>query len=399
MHSHHGKVIVVGAGPVGLVTALGLAQAGVEVTVLERESAVVASPRAMVYHSGVIGGLERLGLLDDVVKAGIRATDLQFRVHRTGENIAFDLAVLQGRVPHPYNIHVGQDKLAEIALEHLRRLPGTEVRFGTLVTGLSEGSDGVTVDAEAQGAPLRLRASWVVGTDGANSSVRELLGLGFEGFTWPERFVATNVRYDYERYGFGTANMVLDPVYGAIIAKIDRTGLWRCTYSENAALPVETVHERIPAYFAETLPGDKGYELVQYSPYKMHQRAASSFRVGRVVLAGDAAHVTNPTGGLGLTSGLFDSYVLSEALAAVIHGEAGDEVLDTYAEQRRATFLEQASPRATAFKQLVYSCDDDQALAAALTGLRHAEVDPELQIQQMMISQPLETASLVVRGA
>ncbi len=147
------------------------------------------------------------------------------------------------------------------------------------------------------------------------------------------------------------------------------------------------------------LPDAGEPELVQYSPYKMHQRAASAFRVGRVVLAGDAAHVTNPTGGLGLTSGLFDSYVLSEALAAVVHGEADEEVLDRYAEQRRTVFLELASPMAIAFKQLVYGCADDRALEEALGGIRRAVADPELRVRQMMVSRPPETPSLLTQTA
>jgi 3-(3-hydroxy-phenyl)propionate hydroxylase/6-hydroxy-3-succinoylpyridine 3-monooxygenase len=189
--------------------------------------------------------------------------------------------------------------------------------------------------------------------------------------------------------------MVIDPVYGAIVARIDDTGLWRCTFSEDASLPEETIRERIDAYFQTFLPGPKEYELVQYAPYKMHQRAAETFRKGRVVLAGDAAHVTNPTGGLGLTAGLFDSYVLSEALAAVARGEAGDDVLDRYSQERRKVFLDYASPTASALKQMVYSCTDQQALEQAVAGLRMAAADPDIRRKQMMISQPLESPSLL----
>jgi 3-(3-hydroxy-phenyl)propionate hydroxylase/6-hydroxy-3-succinoylpyridine 3-monooxygenase len=393
MTEHH-RVIVVGGGPVGLITALGLAQAGVEVLVLEREPAIVASPRAMVYHSGVVSGIEKLGLLDDALTVGFKATGLDFYVYRTKERISLDVGVLEGMVKHPYNFHLGQNQLAEIALNHLLKLPGTEARFGTKVLGLQEAGDGVAVEAQIDGVPVVLHADWVVGADGASSVVRRTLGLELEGITWPERFVATNVHYDFGRHGFTDANMMIDPLYGAIVARIDRAGLWRVTYCEDAALPEETVADRIPEYFAEVLPGEKSYELQAFSPYKMHQRTASSFRSGRVVLAGDAAHLTNPTGGMGLTSGLFDSFVLSEALAAVINGQVGDEVLDRYAEARRTVFLEQASPRATAFKQLVYHTEPDQ-LEGALTGLRAAAADKELARAQMNVSAPLETPSLI----
>ena len=195
--------------------------------------------------------------------------------------------------------------------------------------------------------------------------------------TWPERFVATNIRYPFEEFGFGGANMVLDPVYGAIVAKLDETGLWRCTYCEDASLPEETIPERMPEFFRAFLPDGAQPEVVAWSPYKMRQRAAEHMRVGRVLLAGDAAHTTNPTGGLGLTSGLFDTYVLVEALAAVIRGEIGDDVLDRYADERRRTFLELVSPAASGFKQLVYHSHDREVLETQLAGMRALATDPD----------------------
>ncbi len=393
------RVVVVGAGPVGLLTALGLAQAGVPVTVVERGESLSTAPRAMVYHTGVLSGLERLGVLDDVKRAGVVSGDIDFVVYKTGERMHMNVGVLEGEIPHPYNVNLGQDKLGAIAMEHLGRLPDTEVVFGTSVTGVTQDDRGVTLAAERNGSATEIRADWVIAADGAASGVRRALGIEFEGMTWPERFVATNIRYDFAAHGYATGNMVIDDRYGAIVAKIDDTGFWRCTFMEDASLPEETVAERIPAFFAETLPGDKDFELVQFSPYRMHQRAASTFRAGRVLLAGDAAHATNPTGGMGLTSGLFDSYVLSEGLAAVVNGEASDSILDTYSEQRRTAFLEHASPTATAMKQLVYHSGDLEALEPVLAGLRMAAADPEVQKQQMRMSEPVETPSLLAQPA
>jgi len=197
----------------------------------------------------------------------------------------------------------------------------------------------------------------VIGADGARSVVRQSLGLDFDGLTWPERFVATNIRYDFWAYGFDDGNFVADQRMGAVVALLSRDGLWRCTYQEDANLPVDTIADRMAGFFDAFLPGTKDFELVEWSPYRMHQRSASRYRVGRVLLAGDAAHATNPTGGLGLTSGLFDAQALCGALAAVIHGEVGDEVLDRYDEVRRRAFLEIASPAATAYKRLVFGTD------------------------------------------
>ncbi len=390
------SVIVVGAGPVGLLTALGLARSGVRVTVVESEPAIVDSPRAVVYHWSVLDGLERLGILDDVKRIGLTKQDYMYRVFATGESICWSLAALADHTAHPYNVHLGQNRLAEVALEHLRRIPGARVAFGTRVTGLAQDARGVTVYASTQDGPEELRAAWVVGADGARSAVRQALGLGFAGTTWPERFVATNVVYDFARnLGLARATMQVDPRYGAIIVKIDEAGLWRCTYCEDASLPEEGILERMPAYFRAILPPGAEYVLEEWSPYRMHQRAAERFRVGRVLLAGDAAHVTNPTGGLGLTSGMFDCFVLYEALAAVIRGASGEEVLDRYCDERRRVFWELASPQACENKRLIYHSHDPARLEQDLAGLRRLATDKDFLIERALFTRKLATPSLL----
>ncbi len=389
------QVIVAGAGPIGLVTALGLARRGVAVTVLEREPAIVRSPRAMVYHNGVLPGLAELGLLEDVEKAGVRAGDLAFWDYANQEAIRFDLGHFEGHEPFPYNIHLGQDRLADIALDHLRRFEDCQVVFGALVTGCVQDDAGIEVSAYVGGHLTTYRAEYVIGTEGAASPLRTMAGLGFEGMTWPERFVAVNVRYDFASLGYAAANMVVDPVMGGIVARVDTEDLWRITYHEDSALPAETVPSRIVEFFAKLLPSGADYEMTQYSPYTMHQRAARSFRAGRLLLAGDAAHITNPIGGLGLTSGLFDSYVLSEALAAVLAGTADDSVLDEYSQQRRQVFLDYASPRASAFKTLVFNSTDRGQLDETLGMLRAAAADPAIAVEALRVSQPCRTPSLV----
>jgi len=387
----------VGAGPTGLVTALGLARSGVEVSVLESEPEVVRSPRAVVYHWAVLDGLDRLGILADMERIGFTNPELRIIVLKTGEKIRLDIHTLAGEVTHPYQVHLGQDRLADIALEHLARLPHVRVLWNARVTQLRQDGSGVTLEVQTPEGPRVMRAGWVVGADGGHSTVRASLGLAMDGMTWPERFVATNIRYEFAQHGYAPANVVIDSPHGAIVALIDHSGLWRCTYCEDASLPEESILERMPAYFEAALPGEKDYELVEYSPYRMHQRCAERMRVGRVLLAGDAAHLTNPTGGLGLTSGLYDAYVLYEALAAVIRGEAGDEILDRYAQERRRAFLEHASPEASNFKRMVYHTKDAAALEAQLAGFRAAALDLSLQRKIFLTAKQLETPSLVRR--
>jgi 3-(3-hydroxy-phenyl)propionate hydroxylase len=389
------EVLIVGGGPVGLIGALGLARSGVRVTLIEREPYIVDSPRAVVYHWSVLEGLERLGLREAACSLGFPKQDYHYLVFRTKERISFNLGPLSAITPYPYNIHLGQDKLAELALKQLQKMPNFSVHWNTCFTGLAQDKEGVTVSAQTREGTREFRAAWVIGADGAGSSVRRAIGQPFDGMTWPERFVATNVYYDFEQDGYARSTLMIDPQHGAIIAKIDNEGLWRCTYCEDAALPEEGVLERMPQYFKTILSRSSEYRLKMHSPYRMHQRAAERFRVGRVLLAGDAAHVTNPTGGLGLTSGLFDIYALYEALAAVIHGESGEEVLDRYSDERRRIFFEYVSPQATENKRLIYHSSDPARLEEDLKRLRRLETDKDFVLQVVSFTRRLETPSLL----
>jgi 3-(3-hydroxy-phenyl)propionate hydroxylase/6-hydroxy-3-succinoylpyridine 3-monooxygenase len=387
-------VIVVGGGPTGFVTALGLAEAGVGVCLIEAEAGINASPRACVYHWSMLDGLERLGIREEAERIGYTKNDYLWFVKRTGERLPYDLEVLSRVTRFNYNIQLGQDRLAEICQRRLEAMRNAEIHWRTAFTGLSQDAEGVTVQAQSSEGPIELRARWVVGADGAGSAVRKALGLAFDGFTWPERFVATNLRHDFESGGYWQSTMVIDDRWGAVIVKITRDGLWRCTYMEDASLPVDTYEERIPAAYEHLLPGQGGYELIQSSPYKMHQRCAERFRVGRVVLTGDAAHVTNPTGGFGLTTGLFDAYALWPTLAAIVLEGANPALLDVWAGERRVVFLERTNPQACAYKDFVFhACGGGEKLEAALDGMRRMVRDPDYRLERLMFTKGLETTS------
>ncbi len=389
-------VIIVGGGPVGFINALGLAQAGVRVSVIEAEPQIINSPRAAVYFWSVLEGLGRLGVLQEAEAAGVRKQDYTYLVKRTGERVVYSLQILQGRTPYPYNLHLGQHRLADIAMRRLKTFSNATIRFGTRLQGLRQDAEGVTLSVVTMRETADLRARWVIGADGAASTVRRLLGLSFDGMTWAERFVATNVYYDFEKHGYSRSTLVIDDRFGAVIAILTNDGLWRCTYMEDATLPEETFLERLPAAYESILPGQGRYQLERASPYRMHQRSAQQYRAGRIVLAGDAAHVTNPTGGLGLTSGLFDSYALYPVLTAVILGGADAQVLDRYAAARRDTFINRVSPQATANKQLIFHANGrGQGLEQALAGLRRLAADPEFLYQRLMFTKTLETPPLL----
>ncbi|WEK45400.1 MAG: FAD-dependent monooxygenase [Candidatus Andeanibacterium colombiense] len=389
-------VMVIGGGPTGFIAALGLAQAGVSVCVVEAEDEIPDSPRAAVYHWSVLDGLDRLGIRAEAERSGFVKRDYMWLVKRTGEEIAYDLSALDGTTAFPYNIHLGQDQLAAIARDRLVAMPNAEIRFATSFITLAQDVESVRVSIEGPDGIEYCVCKYLVGADGAGSMVRKALGLSFDGMTWPERFVATNVWHDFEPAGYALSTMVIDAQWGAVIVKLNEGGLWRCTYMESAELPERTFMDRLPDAYEHLLAGGGGWKLDRAAPYRMHQRCAERFRVGRVVLAGDAAHVTNPTGGYGLTTGLFDAYALWPTLAAVVLDGADPALLDRYADDRRQIYLTRTSPRATANKNLVFHAwGDGAALENALEPLRAMARDRDACRQGLMFVKSLETVSPV----
>lgn len=389
------EVAIVGAGPVGLVTALGLARRGIAVTVLEREGDVFRSPRAMGYHWGALYILEDLGLLDDLLTAGFAAHGIRMRSHRSPDHVDVSTAALEGRVRWPHSLTLGQDRVAEITIEHLSRYPHAKVLWSTQVTGFEDQGDHVVLHAEGPEGPFELEASYLVAADGASSNVRRSLGIEFEGMTWPTAFVATNVRGDLGSLGYSLNNYLVDPQYGAVIAKITHDDLWRVAFSVDAELPDEQVDGAVAAYLDEILPAGFPRTVEARTKYRMHQRCATSMRQGRVVLAGDSAHATNPTSGYGLVGGLHDSNILVDALAGILAGDVPGDILDTYSRDRIAAFLQVSSPASVASKELVFDLPDQAAVATRLAATRGLLDDPDAMVEFWQHGCHIETPSLV----
>jgi 2-polyprenyl-6-methoxyphenol hydroxylase-like FAD-dependent oxidoreductase len=374
-------VLVAGGGPVGLLTALKLARAGVPVTVLEAEAEVLNSPRAIAYQPPTTAALERLGLLDDVLKRSVKSPDVAFRRVDGSPLAILNWSVLKDTTPYDYMLLIGQDTLSRVIVSHLKRYAHVEIRWGHRVFGVSQNATSVTVSAATANGEVQIQAPWLAATDGARSPVRESLGIAFEGITWPERFVATNVFYDFHLHGYSRANFIVDPVDWAVIAQIDKTGLWRVCYGEDASLSETEIRARLPERFKRLLPGapePESYRVDLCNPYRVHQRAAARFREGRVLLAGDAAHATNPIGGLGLSTGVLDAERLGEVLAAVWLGKASEDLLDAYAADRRRVFLEVSSPIASENKRRI-SESDPAKRAQDEAGLAAVNADSALQ--------------------
>jgi len=372
-------VVIAGGGPVGLVTALALARQGVEVVLLEAEQDIPQDLRAGTFHPPTVEMLDALGLGRAMLEQGIKVPEWQIRDRRTGVVAQFDLGLLADLTPHPYRLHCEQHKLSRIAADALAGLPNVRLLFGHRCAGFVQDTDGVTVRVETPAGPEEIRASYLVGTDGAHSVVRKSMQVEFEGFTWPERFLVFATPYDLKQQGFTGNAYIADPdEWCAIFIQPHKgpPGIWRIAFPTTQAMSEEEilsdafVQSRIQGFLAP----DRTYEIAYRSVYKVHQRVASNFREGRALIAGDAAHINNPLGGMGLNSGIHDGVNLAGKLVAVLEG-ADEALLDRYVRQRRLTNIEYVQAITIRNKRLLEE-RDPQVRAGHLDELRRTAADP-----------------------
>jgi 3-(3-hydroxy-phenyl)propionate hydroxylase len=385
-----GRVIVAGAGPVGLLTALALASRDVPVLVLEAEAALAHDLRAGTFHPPTLEMMAPYGITDEMHRTGIKVPRWQHRDRNEGVIAEWDLSLIADETPYPYRFHLEQHRLTPILFDRLLRFPHVAIRFGARVVDVVQDADRVSVAAETTGGVERFEGAWLVGADGGRSAVRKAIGVEFEGFTWPERFVVVSTRYDFGAHGFTPNAYVADPDQWAAVFKMpdaEPGGLWRIAFPVPPDEPDEVTLsagevERRMQYF---VPHAERYAIRYKSIYKVHQRVAKEFRRGRVLLAGDAAHLNNPLGAFGLNGGIHDAINLAGKLADVCRGEAGESLLDRYVRQRRTVNVEYVQEGSIRNLQTLAE-RDPAARKARFDELRRANADPQLARQFLLQS-------------
>ncbi|KAL4881208.1 hypothetical protein BJY04DRAFT_61674 [Aspergillus karnatakaensis] len=341
------KIIIVGAGPSGLLLGLLLSKAGVEVHLLDADTKVSDQPRAAHYASPAAYELDRAGVLDDVKARGFtfktmawRKPDTTFVAGTTTEHLPEDY-------PHRMVV-LPLDLLGELLVEHIGRQPTAHVKWSHRVTKIGQEGDHAWVDVDTPTGPTRMTADYIIGCDGASSTVRrELFGPEYPGETLDAQIIATNVYYDFKKYFDSDSSFIIHPDNLYMAARITNDGLYRVTYKEIPNLSREEYIARQPRRYEEILPGNPKpgeYKITNISPYKLQQRCAEKFRVGRIVLAADAAHLCNPFGGLGLTGGIADVGSLYDSLIGIHKDLTDDSILDKYAEIRKQIWTDIIDP-------------------------------------------------------
>lgn len=333
-------IVIAGAGPVGCSTAMYLAKNDIPVIVLEAEETIPIDLRASTWHPPTLDMMDDLGLVDGLIEQGLIVHDYQHRDRRTNKVAKFEMSLLDGETKHPYRLQCEQYKMTGLTVEALQKYPHVEVRFGMRVKGYRETKDGVKVLAQSKdGGEELISGSYLIGTDGANSVVRQASGVRFKGMTYPELFLVASTSYRFENYfeDLSLVNYVADPdEWCVLLATVD---FWRVLIptptegTDEFFLSDDFIQDRLH----RLADNDGDFEILHRTLYRVHQRVAETYRArDRVLLAGDAAHVNNPLGGMGMNGGIHDGINLAEKLVEIIkNGKDRNELLDLYDRQRR----------------------------------------------------------------
>ena len=329
------RVVIVGAGPVGLVAAVRLAQCGIPSVVLEASETPPRDLRASTVHPPTLDMLDEIGVAADYMKLGVIADSWQVVHLGTRERVQFDLSVLAGHTRHPFRLQCEQYNLSPLLIARARASGLVDLRLGAEVTDVSQDDDKVVARATVNGEPMEFEGRYLIGADGAHSAVRRSLGLALEGFTYEHSttLITTPFRFEDHIPELVGANYTWTRLDAGSMFRLRDE--WRCTFYPRPGEPdVELTDQVIESRMQGILERPQAYEVREKRNYRIHQRIVDDYRRGRILLAGDAAHVTPPTGGLGMNGGIHDAVNLAEKLARVWKGES-DALLDLYTRQRR----------------------------------------------------------------
>jgi len=362
------RILIAGAGPVGMIAGYYLARHGVPVTIFETEPATLADHRASTVHPSTLDMLDELGVTERLIGQGLKSEIFQFRDRYDDRIVAeFDYGIIADETNHPFALQVEQHKVINTTCDLATALPDFKLLRQYTVTAVRQDDDGVAVAVTNPAGEEEVhRGRFLIAADGGRSIIRKGLGIDFPGFTWAERFIIATTRFDFGRPENGAhryRNYVAHPEQWCALIKVagdDMTGLWRILIPAQGDEADEVVRgeEWVQRILTECLPYGPPYEIIHRNLYNVHQRVAETFARGRIALAGDSAHVNNPLGGMGMNGGIHDGLNIAEKLVRIWRG-TGDaaSLFPQYDRQRRTMAKKYVQAQSIANKEILQESD------------------------------------------
>ncbi len=386
------RVLIVGAGPVGLVTAACLGEAGVPVTVIDAHEELPKDLRASTFHPPTLDMLDRFGISDKLIARGLICPKWQFRDRTEGVVAEFDLGLLKDETNHPYRLQCEQWKLSEHLRELIEQSDSIELLYGLEGQSVTQTDDGVVLTVREQDGSFReMRARYLVAADGARSNIRKSLDIEFEGLTIPEIFLSMSTEFDFAEAipDLAPIAYLTDPDEWAVLLRTP--SLWRVLLPTDPNLTDEEIKapETMEARLQKLCPKPGRYDVVHSTAYRVHQRVAKSYVQGRIFLTGDAAHLNNPLGGMGMNGGIHDAVNLTEKLVLVWRG-APLESIGRYERQRRKVAIDTVQSQSLRNRQIMAE-NDPEARRAYHDDLRAIAADPVRHKEYLMKSSMLQS--------
>ena len=386
------RVIIVGAGPVGLVAANLLVDEGIAVSLVEICADLPHDLRASTFHPPTLDMLEQFGVVGGMIEQGLICPTWQFRDRAEGVVATFELARLSPETNHPYRLQCEQWRLGELLYARLKDNPLVTIRLGTKAVAARQSAHGVELDVKLpDGGSETISGTFLVGADGISSIVRQAIGAEFDGITIPELFLTLSTTYDFRETMPDLSNIsyLSDPHEWYVLIRTAR--VWRALFPVDASLDDKDVTspERAERLLQGAVPRNQPYEVTHRTAYRVHERVASTYVKGRMVIAGDAAHVNNPLGGMGLNGGIHDAFNLAGKLIEVIRGAPLD-TLERYSRQRRKVALDVVQ-QTTLRNRSILNTREPEARRAYYDELRSIVADPDKHRNYVMRTSMIQS--------
>lgn len=383
IQSIENPVVIAGAGPVGCLLALYLARRDVPVVLLEKEPTLPVDLRASTFHPPSLEMIADLGfgIIDDMLDRGLIADRYQYRDRRTGEVANFDMSLLADSTAYPFRLQLEQYEFTRLVAAALETIDCAQLRFNAEVTDYEQSPEGVQITVATASGEETMPGAFLVSAEGAHSKIRKAAGIDYLGFTYDEKFLVVSTSFPFEEVfdDLSWVNYVSDPDEWCVILRTEK--IWRVLFptrpenvdDENKLLSDEFIQERLHHLWNK----DGDYEIGHRTLYNVNQRVAETYFHGRVLLAGDACHINNPLGGMGMNGGLHDANNLGEKLVRIMRdGEEYLPLFEQYNRQRRDLAVRFVQDHTIANKKLMEATDIDTQTARQKMLMESAS-DPE----------------------